>query len=239
MPVSVRPDLYVDDTDVSKVVVTGTDVSADTSWFSKDRDVIIRCARLVLPSEIRLPGGNIVIAAKDIVCDPSGSKVIVSSPKTKANYIGSTARHGATHSENGTNGEDGGTGADGGTVKIRAFTLQGNLEIVADGADGGGAQSGGNGANGRNAVPPACPATAARPAGNGGKPGLAGTPGSGGNGGTIDVLISQVVDAPPAFSVAKGKAGMPGVHGQPGKGGKSADGVGCRRQYWSHCDIAT
>lgn len=229
-----RPDIYLDNTDPQRLIITGTDISANPDWFSSKGSVVVRCMSLTLPEKLSWKSGNLRLVVESLICHGNGSVVVVDGQKGEG-FEGTSASSGASPGANGGNGKNGTNGSDGGTIEIIASRIEGDLSLYARGGDGSDAQGGGDGAQGKNAVKPSCRNNRGNAAGKGGNAGKAGRPGNGGNGGFIKLVCGEITGKSPILDVTPGQPGAPAEHGKAGSGGSGAPGITCHASHWSRC----
>lgn len=210
--------------DGSTYVLDAIDITLDQSHVTGAKTFVVRADVLRIASTISLPGQNVTLLAREVICGP-GAKIITKAPPPEKSFTKVTAASGAKPGDSGAPGRNGDNGLDGGAVTLYAQSFEGTLTIDSSGASGGDAENGGPGARGKNGLD-AHGMTAGGDAGQGGQGGPAGTPGNGGNGGNVSVYILSVDGAFPSIAHittggdpgATAQNGAPGGPGTPGKG---------------------
>ncbi len=229
-----------------------------TSPLQMKSSMVIKTDKLILENDIITNGHKLDIEAREIFLK-NGAQIsafaspqlpILSIPDSPKN-MGTAGLSGSDrpggHGSNGGTGPDGDIGLDGldgnmnpAPITVKAFFVEGQLFLMADGQDGGkggkGAPGGkgGKGGDGRNGWAKVSSTCGRRQehGGNGGDGGAGGLGGKGGKGGNGGVNVSLELLLPEAkfnFSSVPGKAGIGGEPGEIGpsgdigKGGKGAE----------------
>lgn len=211
--------------DGSTYFLDAIDITLDQSHITGAKAFVVRTDILRIASSISLPGQNVTLLARQIICGP-GAKIITKGPRPANSFTKAAAPGGSTPGDHGASGRNGDNGPDGGAVTLYAQSFAGTLMIDSSGAAGGDAESGGQGARGKNGLN-AHGTTAGGDAGQGGQGGPAGTPGNGGNGGNIRVYILSADGNLPAIghTTAGGAPGASAQNGAPGGPGTPGQGT--------------
>ncbi len=206
--------------------IDATDLTLTRDMLPGMASVVIRADIVRVAGTITLPGQNLSILARILVCgnptsiSTAGSGVIGSYPNQKAGP-------GASNGANGNGGSDGQAGGDGGNITIVVGSLIGPLSLDSSGQSGGDAESGGDGAAGQPGQDWSKDSglVAGGNGGNGGQGGMPGKPGNGGNAGNITFLSIQPLSPDQLTTTsAKGFAGTPGTYGNFGAAGSGGQG---------------
>ena len=215
------------------VYITGVEVLVDNNTYAPNRDLVVRAETVHLSGPIKLPGRNVGIFARELICT-EGALIDVSGLVGDPDFTSRPrANDGRGPGAAGTKGKDGGDGQAGGQIKVLLGELRGNLSLAANGGNGGGAEDGGNGIRGRHGQHGRrrqANRNDAHPGngGQGGAGGAAGVPGKGGSGGEVSVVTHiPLNDGQLQISADGGLAGTSGIPGKPGAGG-----AGGRKGSW-------
>lgn len=246
-------ELYVHINDTA-VVIYGTDFELDEHMWSSERDLVVKGAKVHLPSRMKFyPDASgrqhsVHVHAMEISVPEAGTTIELKGSNGLWPDMGLPASSGEAPGDSGEDGLDGGAGAGGGVVTIETMTISGGIiDINVDGGAGGKGQDGGDGAVGtvgqrRDDTDNCCERERDRksPAGNaggdGGAAGMGGNGGAGGTAGFVRLLVAKPVDANETqledgqhphvlISALPGAGGASGKAGEPGAGGSGGPGV--------------
>jgi hypothetical protein len=229
------------DTDTNTRIIEGIDFVLDPTLLPATSNVIVRGYQITVATGLSLPGGDITIFARELVCKP-GAAISTAGYKGQPSYsiqtaapavgLGSPGNDGATRGSVQGVGlhPNVGDGGHGGNITIITALLSGQISLDASGGAGGDAESGSDGAPGKPGAD-ATPTSAGQQGGAGGIGGKAGQPGNGGDSGNVWFGLLGVAPAGQGTMLANGGApGVPGHNGHSGAGGRS--GLAGSGQYW-------
>lgn len=218
------------------VIINAVDLILDSSVPSPTHNLSIYADTVSLTEAISVPGKNLLIHARKVICH-DGASIDVTGTIASKNYSpdARTGSDGTDYGANGLKGDDGGPGGNAGNVQIIAETIQGRLTVIANGGKGGRGQGGGNGYPGRqgqgghatldtSALPGYFKGTVGGPGNQGGNAGPGGIGGIGGDAGVVEIQIVNWPMTMPSISALPGEGGDGGKHGAPGDGGPGGPG---------------
>ena len=208
------------------------EIILDQSKIGPGRDLVIVADVLTIAGEIKAPGQNITLVARQIISMPGA---IIDCSGLNATPLGARAQDGISAGSPGLDGLKGDPGGKAGNISIICSDLIGELSLLAKGGDGATGQGGGLGQKGAKGPKGNDASASHKPTSGlvgfkGGQAGNGGPGGDGMDGGKI--LVKWKTGTAPRALALGGNRGEIGKPGDPGEGGDGGDpGEKCYTEF--------